>query len=161
MYFTINAAAAAQTASDVAAGLIAAPPPPPPQRSGYSLMAATQMAATGRSLLSYFGVADGMDAGGDGSVDSGTGSMFTGFVGRMLQQNSIVGGGSLTSSGSSSGGIISVPPGVVPRQQYGGYEVEVAAGKPPAGLTVTYDSRGIPERRRTLGPRGNRVSAAG
>lgn len=161
MYFTINAAAAAQSAADIAAGLIAAPPPPPPVRSGYSLMAAAQMAATGRNLLSYFGVADGTNPGGDGSSDSGAGSMFSGFVGRMLQQGNVVGGGSLTSPGSSSGGLISVPPGVVPRQQYGGYEVEVAAGKPPAGLTVTYDSRGIPERRRTLGPRGNRVSAAG
>ncbi|KXZ54494.1 hypothetical protein GPECTOR_4g559 [Gonium pectorale] len=39
----------------------------------------------------------------------------------------------------------------------GGYEVELAAGRPPPGLTIRLDSKGVPERTRMVGVRGNWV----
>ncbi|GFR52795.1 hypothetical protein Agub_g15415 [Astrephomene gubernaculifera] len=40
---------------------------------------------------------------------------------------------------------------------FGGYEVELAAGKPPAGLSIRLDSNGVPERTRIAGVRSNWV----
>lgn len=158
--FTINREQQAALRYDLETGRVAAPPPPPPARAGFTLLQATQM-GRGRSLLGWgsellsaaaagaglgwagLGPADPQD---DSAASAATGSGYHAVRDRRLQT------GTVPSTVSAE-----LPQGLTPRLQYGGYELEVAAGRPPAGLTVTYDSRGIPERRRTAGARGNRV----
>ncbi|PNH02172.1 hypothetical protein TSOC_011873 [Tetrabaena socialis] len=136
--FNMNQAKQAAQAADIAAGRYVAPPPPPPAAYGYTLRAATQVAKAGRSLLAALWPS-GPDAGSEGGARARD---------RRLQQGQPPPPAASPASSAD---------GATARLQFGGYELEVAAGKPPAGLSVQYDSRGIPERTRIVGARGNRV----
>ncbi len=88
----------------------------------------------------------------------------------MASQTSVTLGRSLLSWVGLAGGARrslqqAAPPanasGEPSRIVFGGYEVELAAGRPPAGLTIRLDSSGVPERERTAGVRGNKVRRQG
>ncbi len=134
LYITINKARSqavlrAQAKSRAAA---ATPPPPPPgsrSTQGISLMKASQI---GRRLLDVVG----------GWLPIGQR--------RPQADGAPTRGRSLQQQGTATAAV---------RLDYAGYEVELAAGQPPRGLTVQLDADGRPVRVRKLGPRGNRVMA--